>query len=69
MPRNLKFTDAELKNVIIDANVHLLGAIRNELADAAADPSTPTDAYREFKFSIELLDKNIAALNDVKENR
>ena len=67
MTRKLKFTDAELKNVLIDANINLLSTIRNELAGAVADPATPTDAYRDFKFSIELLDSNIDALNGAKE--
>ena len=67
MTRKLKFTDAELKNVLIDANINLLSTIRNELADAIADPATPTDAYREFKFTIDLLEKNIDALNAAKE--
>lgn len=69
MNRKLKFTDAELRNVIIDANISLLTAISNELADAVADPDTPSDIYREFKFTVELLDKNIEALNDARETR
>ena len=67
MTRKLKFTDAELRNVIIDANVNLLRTITGELADAVDDPNTPTDAYREFKFTIDLLEKNIDALNAAKE--
>lgn len=66
MTRKLKFTDAELRNVLIDSNINILNSIKNELGDAINDPDTPTSALGEFKFTTGLLDNVIGGLNDAK---
>ena len=69
MTRKHKFTDTELKNLLIDAQINTLASMKTGLLDGLKADNAPRSVRREVEFTIDVLDKNIASFSALKENR